>query len=212
MITTGPNYCTPGCTGGHGSGNTQTFVVGNVYIAITASAGFPPASVSAIGYGAFTLASQMIVGGDKYLGVYTYAPTVTHSAAFWFEYSPNGSCGDYGKGYEISGVPNGTNGGVAIRQIVTNSGTSANPSITMAPLNPANAVMAFFINDATSFSGTPESPFTEIWDVDCASYPYSTYGMQNLNGSDNTPTVTAASSTWAGIAIELRLNRRVSVA
>lgn len=210
MITSGMNYCA-GCVGGHGSGNTQTYVVGRVYIAVVASAGFPPANVAA-GGNLFTLASQMIVGGNRYLGVYTYAPLTTHTGAFWFEYSPNGSCGDYQRGYEIAGVPNGTNGAVAIRQIATNSGTSADPSITMAPLNPANAVMAFFINDAGTFTGTPESPFTTLWDEACGVYPFSTYAMQNLNGSDNTPTVTAASSGWAGIAIELRLNRRVSIA
>src|SRR6187549_838013 len=102
LITIGPQYCGPPCAGGHGAGNTKTFTVGNVYIAIVASAGFPPAAVSAIGYGPFTLVSQVVVGGDRYLGVYTYAPAVTHTAAFWFEFSPNGSCFEYAKGYEVS--------------------------------------------------------------------------------------------------------------
>lgn len=208
LLTFGPNYCS-GCTGGHGGGNTQTFTKGKIYIAITASAGFAPASVAA-GPNAFTLVSQVTVG-SRYLGLYVYAPLSTHTGAFWFEYSPNGSCYDYGKGYEISGVPSGSNGIVAIKQVVTNSGTSADPSITLSALSSGNAVMAFFINSSGDFTGSPESPFTELWDEGCVTYPISTYGMRNISGSDNTPSFTAASSTWAGIAIELRSGRKVAV-
>lgn len=212
MLTVGPQFCsTPGsCAGGHGAGNTHTFTKGNIYFAMVASGGFPPFSVAG-GGNLFTLVSQVTTGSTNYLGLYVYAPTTTHTGAFWFEYSPNGSCWDYGKGWEVSGVPNGTNGTVAIRQIVTGSGTSANPSITMAPLNPANAVFAAFVNSSATFSGTPESPFSQLWDEGCSSYPGATYGMTNINGSDNTPSFTAASSTWAGIAVEFRANRLITL-
>jgi hypothetical protein len=109
--------------------------------------------------------------------------------------------------YEITGVPTtGTNGADAIVQAVTNTGTaSANPSISMTAISDGrNAVMTFFTNSVNPFGGTPESGWTENYDVGYATPDNGTYIMRRLTTTDNTPTVTAAASDWSGIAIEIK--------
>lgn len=106
---------------------------------------------------------------------------------------------------EITGmVTTGTNGADAIVQSVSNSTTGADPSLTLAGIsNPNNAVIAVFTNNANPFGGTPESGWTESYDGG-NTIPAGGYVMHRLKTTDNTPTVTAASSTWLGIAIEIK--------
>lgn len=106
--------------------------------------------------------------------------------------------------YEVTGMINtGTNGSDAIVQSVTNSATGANPSITLAAISSSgNAVIAAFSNNVNPFGGTPESGWTGGVN-NGTSLPSGGYSMFRTNTTDNTPTVTAASSDWLGIAVEI---------
>lgn len=109
--------------------------------------------------------------------------------------------------YEITGMDaTGTNGSGAVVQAVTNSSdATANPTVAMAAISSgSNAVIAYFANDINPFGGTVESGWTEGFDNGYASPDRGDYSMYRLTTTDNTPTVTAASSDWAGIAIEIK--------
>lgn len=118
-----------------------------------------------------------------------------------------GSSGSASAIWEITGVPTtGINGADAIVQAVTATGTaSANPSLTLAPIsNSHNVVIAVFGNSLNPFGGVPESGWTEDFDSGYDTPTAGSYIMSRLTTTDNTPSVTAASSDWAGIAIELK--------
>lgn len=113
--------------------------------------------------------------------------------------------------YEITGMDaTGTNGSGAIVQVVTNSAdATANPSVTMAAISSgSNAVIAYFANDINPMGGTAEAGWTEKFDNGYASPDRGDYSMYRIGTTDNTPTVTAASSDWAGIAIEIKSTAR----
>jgi len=113
--------------------------------------------------------------------------------------------------YEIENAQTGSNGANAIRQVVTDSANAADPDITMAALGQRNAVITFWINNQNGFGGTPESGWSELYDSGCV-YPVGFYVMDRITTNDNTPTVTAASSDWKGIAVELiQTGRRVTL-
>jgi hypothetical protein len=119
------------------------------------------------------------------------------------------------KSYHIScvkytGAQLGGNGLLAIKQTVSGNGTGADPSITMATLaGQRNFVIMWVQNDANPFGGTPESGWSEDLDGGCTQSPTAGwYMMTRANTSDNTPTVTCSSSTWRGVAIELRQSGR----
>lgn len=109
--------------------------------------------------------------------------------------------------YEITGMDaTGTNGSGAIVQAVSNSAdATANPNVTMAAISSgSNAVVSYFANDINPFGGTVEAGWTQDFNTGYASPDRGDYSMYRIGGSDNTPTVTAASSDWAGIAIEIK--------
>lgn len=111
--------------------------------------------------------------------------------------------------FEVTGMAiTGTNGADAIVQSVTNSATGANPSITLAAIGSAmNAVISAFSNNVNPFGGTPESGWTEGFDGG-STLPVGGYTMTRTTTTDNTPTVTASSSDWLGIAIEIKTPAR----
>lgn len=110
--------------------------------------------------------------------------------------------------YEITGVPTtGTNGADAIVQAVTTGPTTGtDPTINLAAISGnGNAVIGWFSNDANPFTGAQESGWSEIYD---SGYSTPTTGMYETARNptvDNTVVVTAASSTWIGIAIEIKM-------
>jgi hypothetical protein len=109
--------------------------------------------------------------------------------------------------YEITGVvTTGTNGANAIAQSVTQSATTGtNPAITLAALfSGSSAVMGIFSNNAEPFGGTSVGGWSEIQDVGYATPTTGYYETRDISTVDNTVSVTAASSTWIGIAIELK--------
>lgn len=102
----------------------------------------------------------------------------------------------------------GTNGAGAIVQAVTNNAdATANPNVTMAALTGSiNSVISVFANDAAAFGGTPESGWSQLTTGDFSNN--NVYVMTRNTTTDNTPTVTASSSDWAGIAIEIKAPAR----
>jgi hypothetical protein len=122
-----------------------------------------------------------------------------------------GSTGNSYVIYEITGVvTTGTNGSDAIVQAVTQTATTGtNPSISLAALSSSRAsVMGIFSNNASPFGGTAETDWTEIQDVGYSTPTTGYYETRRHLTSDNTVTVTSASSTWIGVAIELQSSGR----
>jgi len=116
--------------------------------------------------------------------------------------------------YDVANAQTGADGRNAIIQSAENSGTGADPSITLNSLNQRNAILASYFNNRDDFTGSPESGWTENNDIGCTDGAAvgGYYAMSRVNTTDNTPTVTSASSTWLGIAIELRQSgRRVTL-
>lgn len=116
--------------------------------------------------------------------------------------------------YEVAGIALGSNGGNAVIQVAIDSATGANPTIsTLSGIAANTGVIAAYINGSATFSGTPESGFTESVDNGCNTgggvYIAGNYLMYRVNTNDNTPTVTASSSNWIGLAISFRGGRRI---
>lgn len=109
--------------------------------------------------------------------------------------------------YEITGVvTTGTNGADAIVQAVTQAATTGtDPTINLAAISGnRNAVIGWFSNDANPFGGAEESGWTEIFDSGYSTPTTGMYETARNPTNDNSVVVTAASSTWIGIAIELK--------
>lgn len=105
---------------------------------------------------------------------------------------------------QFSGVDtSGTSGSGAIAQSMMNQNTSANPDITLASLSSAaNAVYAGFL-DANTFAASPETDWLEDWEVTADTL--GGYATVRVGTTDNTVVVTATSSTWQGIAVEVKV-------
>lgn len=111
--------------------------------------------------------------------------------------------------YEITGVvQTGTNGADAVAQINSAGPTTgADPAITLSALSGSgSAVIGWFSNDANPFAGTQEAGgWSEIYDSGYSSPTTGFYETARNGTTDNTVVVTAASSTWIGVALELRM-------
>jgi hypothetical protein len=190
-----------------------TLTVGKLYLYIAISGGSDQ-------YGTFTSSDgnnwQVVSqsgNNTRRIEVYRFEPQSTTStddlkSEWGFGHYPNSL---YQAMYEVDGAQLGGNGANAIKQVVTDGTTGTDPSITMAALGQRNAVLSLFANSLNPFGGTPESGWTEMYDNGCSS-PNGFYVMQRVNGADFTPTVTASSSDWIGVAIELRQSgRRVTL-
>lgn len=148
------------------------------------------------------------------IGIYRMVPNSSSSTedltVSWSSSFPGGIRSTV---YDIAGVPPSIDNGASdISQFVIDSSNSANPTITLAPIHSGSAILSVFINNTNPFSGSPESGWTEIIDGGCTTsgtYTIGYYHMDRTSTSDNTPTVTASSSTWMGIALEFIGTRRV---
>lgn len=104
----------------------------------------------------------------------------------------------------------GYQGENAFLQVVTQSSTtSANPSITMNTLAPRSSVISCFVGSA-AFSGSVEGGWTEENDASISTPTAGFYTMLREDTTDNTPSFTAASSTWIGVAIEFTNTTAIS--
>lgn len=154
--------------------------------------------------------------GQTWTQINTITTATSRTTAFRFyctsstTSSTNVSCGADQTSYvlnkfEITGtVSTGTNGADAIVQSATNTGSGVDPSITLSAISSSsNAVISVFTNNTNPFNGSVEAGWTESYDSG-NTLPKGGYAMYRTTTTDNTPTVTAASSDWAGIAIEIK--------
>lgn len=150
--------------------------------------------------------------GTRNIYIKRYVPTSTSTEGVTIYFGLGGSQMAAYTIYKIKYAPFTNNGADAIVQTATGGATGADPSVTMSALKNGNGVIAVFLNNADPFGGSPESSWTEDVDESCTDLSSSgVYSMLRINGADNTPTVTASSSSWIGIAIEFRGGRRAQV-
>lgn len=150
---------------------------------------------------------------------FTFAQIVTHANAtqritvFTAEATATASTNitsDFGAetetsfGYYIFKIT-GYDAATPILQSATGGTTGANPTIAMSSIgNILNAVVAVYVSNTNPLGGTATGGFSEVFDLGGLSPTRGFYGMHDVGTIDNNPTVTAASSTWAGIAIEIK--------
>ena len=186
-----------------------TFTTGKLYLLITASTGTTnPGTLTSS-----TLTwSSVINYGDatRRIQVFRCVPGSTATGE-------NVSLGTFGGGstgflfgiWEITGFDITT----PIAQLNFDSQTGANPTITLAALqNSRSAVISVFFNNRNGFSGAEESGWVEDLDDGYTTPDAGSYIMSRTTTTDNTPTVTSSSSTWIGIALEIKAaGRRATV-
>lgn len=197
-------------TAGVGSLNSISHVPDDLFICITGTtnSGGTPATVSLSGTGQTWTEINSLLNGSQRIQAFRWLSTTTAITSIGVTYTGTQD-GGWILLYRVrGGVITGTNGADAIVQSVTNSGTSTDPNIAMASMTGRNAVLSIFMNNANPFGGAPESGWTEYEDSGYNTPSTGGYVMYRLQTNDNTPTVTAASSTWTGIAIEIKAQGR----
>lgn len=213
-------YPTACCyTGGFINLGGVTYNAGTLYIMFVGtsneSGGSTPATISMSGTGQTwdeLFSSGGVVNGSSFKRVqaFRYAPTSNNSNTVNF--SVGGTGNQDGMWLElivITGADiSGTNGSNAIATTSGSSANGANPTITLGAIPNRGAVVSAFINSVNTFGGTPESGWTEIDDNGFSVPDTGVYVMSRTNTNDNTPTVTAASGNWAGIAVGIKPSGR----
>lgn len=189
---------------GHSS---KTFTAGKLYLFVAMTTGTTnPGTIA--GTTSSTWTSVVSTGNStRRIQVFRFLPSSTITG----ETVNIGTFGGGSTGYstfilEISGVnTTGTNGSGAIAQTATGGTTGTDPTITFSSgALPNNAIVSIFFNDANPFGGTQESGWTEANDDGYSTPTAGGYTMTRINTSDITPTVTASSSTWIGVGIEIK--------
>lgn len=193
---------------GIGSTTSTTYLASNVYLFTfcVTNAGGTAGSINPSGTGlTFTSIVDFLDGsGTRRLQVFRAKPTSNTTTAISYSYTGTQD-GTWVIVSEIAGADiTGTNGANAIVQVVTDAQNTTNPTITMASISGSKTVISFFANDANPFSATPESGWTEDVDNGYSVPNTGGYMMHRLTTTDNTPTLTAASSNWMGVAIEIK--------
>lgn len=189
----------------YNAGSLIIFFVG------TSNAAGTPATISLSGTGQTwteigTAGGALNSTSGKRVQAFRFAPTSDNSNDVTLTISGTQD-GMWIEVFRITGADvTGTNGSNGIVQSATNAqDASANPTITMSALSGGgNAVIAGFINTLNPFGGTPESGWGEQDDNGFATPDCGVYIMSRLTTTDNTPTVTASASDWAGLAIEIK--------
>ena len=194
-------------TTGIGSIVSPTLTAGRLYILLVGVSNDlgAPATVSLAGTGqTWTLIDQIVSSSSRRIAAYRYAATSTTTSNINFSYTGTQD-GAWCTLFEVVGaVMTGTNGSDAIVQAPTSNTGGPDPTITMSALLNRASVIIAFSNNANPFIGTVESGWTEAIDNGYATPDMGAYAMYRNNTSDNTPTVTASSTDWAGIAIEIK--------
>lgn len=187
---------------------SDTYAAGSTYILFigTRANAVTPTDNPTVSSGSLTLTKRGSVGaGDKRIIVYTTtvgASSVTTAITFTYAESQLvHSTATY------SATAANING-FAFSAVASNSGTSANPAITLLSTSSAHTI-GYFMNNLNPFTGAAESGWTEDIDGGNGSGPTGRAAYRRNSTTDNTINVTAASSTWLGLAIQYTLERRI---
>jgi len=194
---------------------SNNYVTTDLFIVVfgTSFAGGTPATVSLSGTGLtwVEIANTLNASGERRMQAFRCVPTSGGSIITTVTYGGTGNQdGSWRTTYQVSGVAITSNGADAIAQTGTANGNSADPTITLSALrNSQSAVLFAFTNETNPAAGTAESGWTEIIEGGYATPNTGGYIMKRIQTTDNTPTVTHASSNWGAIAIELKSGRRI---
>lgn len=200
-------------TTGIGSISSATYEAGKLYILFAGTTNpTSPATVSLSGGATvWTEIANVVSDGDNMrIQAFRYAPASNETTAVTVTYTGSQN-GGYIQLVTITGADvTGTNGSNAIVQAVTDAiDANANPTITLAAFTSSrNAAIAGFINNTNPFGGAAESGWVEQHENGYDTPATGGYYMTRVDAADTTPTVTAASSNWAGIAIEIKASGR----
>ncbi len=196
------------------STNPAVFTAGHLYIVFSAATG---ATNAASCTGTTLTWTSIIATGNstRRMAIFYCMPasTTSSSEVITVGYGLAGTTGYAFGVWDVTGVPTTSSGADAIVQSTSGGTTGADPSLTLSALqNGRSAVISFFFNDANPFGGSAESGWTEDFDNGYTIPTAGTYVMSRKTTTDNTPSVTASSSTWIGVAFELRASgRRVTI-
>jgi len=176
-----------------------TFTAGKLYIFIAAPTG--TTNNGTLTTTSTTWTSVVNVGdATQRIQIFKFKPstTVTGEAVNLGTFG-GGSTG-YATGiWEISGADD------VIQSTSQAATTGSNPSLTLSSLANSNSgVIAVFANNANTPTGSAEGGWTEDFDAGYNSPTSGCYVMSRLATTDNTPSYTASSSTWLGVALEIK--------
>jgi hypothetical protein len=183
--------------GTYTSGNTYVFFVNT-----TRSGGGVPSDNPTVSSGSLTLVKRATVtGSNNRIICYTAVCGSTTTTSITFTYAETQAVHFYAyyEGTSLSGF--------TVISTATGGATGTNPSITLPSSKLSCTIGYFFNGNSSAFGGTPESGWTE--DFDNGIVNASEAGYHRDSTTDNTVDVTAASSTWTGIAIQFSTKRRI---
>ncbi len=141
-----------------------------------------------------------IAGGNRRIIVYSFFVTSTATQSMTFTYAESQISQFFVIYVDLY------QGVYRLPSVVSSSGVSANPLITMPNTKSSNTI-GMFMNNTNSFGGTAESG----WSSTTFAYGGALGGyavFRNLT-TDNTINVTASSSDWIGLGIQFSYNRKL---
>lgn len=148
-------------------------------------------------------------GGSGSHGIYVYrtmtnATTATDTIKVQFAATRTG-CIIYGMQFTNVAI-SGSNGADAVRQTLSVTNSTADPTLTLAALaGPRSAVvMALGNADSNGSAGTAEAGYTEIMDNGYATPSTGMYIMYSAGLGDTTPLVTQGAQAYGAVALEIK--------
>jgi hypothetical protein len=184
-----------------GSASYTAGVTTVFFVATTVSLGTPTDNPT-VSSGSLTLNKLgTITWGSNRIIAYMCIPAANTTTSITFTYAE-------AQAQHFYGVYNGTTGELTGTTAVAATATSTDPSITL-PSKGNSHVIAYFFNNTNPVGGTAEAGWTEDFDAGNA-IPNGHAGYHRNSTSDNTVQVTAASSTWGGIAVQFHRRRIIN--
>lgn len=186
--------------------SSRTYNAGDTYLFFitTTRTGAIPSDNPTVSSGSLVLVKQNTVTGFTYrMILYTChcASTVTTTITFTYAEAQNVHF------FAIYGSSN--LGGLEKIYSATNSGSGADPTITLPLVKNSHNVGVFFNNVSTHFGGSPESGWTE--DFDQGIIGFSQAGYHKNSTTDNTIQVTASASDWIGVGVQYSIRRVMNI-
>lgn len=141
-------------------------------------------------------------GADRLYLFTAYSGAAPTSTVIQFDCAADAATGCSARTQELTGASSGA----FVQTVSASNQTTANPTLTLAALsNPADnaVVFAFGESGVAAPIGTPGTNYSEKLDQSFATPTTGIYIESGLAITDNTPDVTAATTLWGGIAVEI---------